>query len=389
MERVKIFDTTLRDGEQSPGCTLNLEEKVEIAHALEALGVDVIEAGFPSTSPGDFEAVRRIAQECRGCSVTALTHGNRASIDRTWEAVKVGAQPRIHIVVSTSDIHLTHQLNKNREEALALSRDSVKWASQYTSDVEFSPMDATRSDPQYLFDVLTAVIDAGATTVNIADTVGYSQAEEFYALIRSVFENVPNIHKATVSCHCHNDLGQAVANSLAGVRAGVRQVECTINGLGERAGNASLEEIVMALRTRQDYYQVETGIRTQLLAPTSRLVSELTGMVVQPNKAIVGANAFRHESGLHQDGIIKKPITYEIMRPEDVGVGARELVLGKHSGRHGFRWRLQELGITLSPEDFQAAFERFKRVTDEKKVVTDDDLHAIVVGFMTTATVAE
>ncbi len=378
MERIIIFDTTLRDGEQSPGVALTKEEKLEIAKQLERLGVDVIEAGFPMTSPGDFEAVRTIAREVRNCTIAALTHANPESVDVTWDAIKEAADPRIHVFLSSSDIHLAHQLRKSREEVLELAVAMVRRAARYTSNVEFSPMDATRSDPRFVYQILTEVIEAGATTVNIPDTVGYATPEEFYALIRGVFENVPNIHKAVVSVHCHDDLGMAVANSLAGIRAGARQVEGTINGIGERAGNAALEEIIMALHTRRDFYGFTTRINTREIARTSRLVSDLTGMVVQPNKAIVGMNAFRHQSGIHQDGVLKERTTYEIMDPKDIGLTSSQLVLGKNSGRHAFRARLLELGYDLGPEELRRAFARFKEIADRKKQVTDRDLIAIV-----------
>ncbi len=378
MDRVIIFDTTLRDGEQAAGGTLNIKEKLEIARQLEKLGVDVIEAGFPASSPGDFEAVNLIAKEIKSSTVCALTHANFKAIDRAWEAVKTAARPRIHIFLSASDIHLVHQLKKTREEVLKMSCDSVARAKGYTSDIEFSPMDASRTDPQYLYQILEAVIAAGASTVNIPDTVGYAIPGEFGELIRGIFQNVKNIGKAVVSVHCHNDLGLAVANTLEAIKQGARQAECTINGIGERAGNASLEEIVMAIQTRCDIFDLTTGIDTKQIYRTSRLVSDLTGFLVQPNKAIVGANAFAHESGIHQDGVIKMPITYEIIDPRTVGVPSSSLVLGKLSGRHAFRQRLFELGYSLKEEDLNKAFAAFKELADKKKDVTDRDIESLV-----------
>jgi 2-isopropylmalate synthase len=378
MEKVIIFDTTLRDGEQAAGGSLNIPEKVEIARQLEKLGVDIIEAGFPVTSPGDFEAVRLIAEEVRTPVICVLTHANLEAVDQSWEAVKGAAHPCIHIVLSSSDIHLFYQLRKSREEILEMSCNTVARARKYCENVEFSAMDASRTDPAYIYQILEAVIDAGATTVNIPDTVGYAMPDEFGNLIDSVFKNVPNINKAIVSVHCHNDLGLAVANSLEALKRGARQVEGTINGIGERAGNASLEEIVMAIKTRKDFYDLTTGIDTTQIYKTSRLVSELTGFVVQPNKAIVGANAFRHSSGLHIDGVIKMPTTFEIMDPKTVGVPSSSLVLGKTSGRHAFREHLAELGYSLNEEDFSRAFASFKELADKKKNVTDKDIESIV-----------
>ncbi len=378
MERVIIFDTTLRDGEQAAGGTLNIQEKLEIARHLEKLGVDVIEAGFPITSPGDFEAVSRISKEIRTPVICGLAHASPDAVDRAWEAVKGAAHPRVHVFLSSSDIHLLHQLKQSREEILNRSRDMVARAKKYLDAVEFSPMDATRTEPRYIYQILEAVIAAGATTVNIPDTVGYAMTPEYGNLIEGIFKNVPNIDKARVSTHCHNDLGLAVANSLEAVRRGARQVECTINGIGERAGNASMEEIVMALKTRADQFNLTTNINTTEIYRTSRLVSELTGFSVQPNKAIVGANAFRHESGIHQDGVIKMPITYEIMDPRDVGIPASNLVLGKLSGRHAFRERLAELGYSLREEDLTRAFLAFKELADKKKDVTDKDIESLI-----------
>ncbi len=378
MDRVIIFDTTLRDGEQAAGGTLNIQEKLAIAKQLEKLGVDVIEAGFPISSQGDFEAVSLIAQEVRTPVICALAHANPEAIDKAWEAIKEAEHPRIHVFLSASDIHRVYQLKKSREEILQTSRDMVTRAKKYTEDIEFSPMDASRTEPEYIYQILEAVIEAGATTVNIPDTVGYAIPGEFSNLIEGIFKNVPNINQAVVSVHCHDDLGLAVANSLESVRQGARQVECTINGIGERAGNASLEEIVMAIKTRKDFFNLTTNIDTRQIYRASRLVSELTGFLVQPNKAIVGANAFSHESGIHQDGVIKMPITYEIMDPRTVGIPASSLVLGKLSGRHAFKERLAELGYSLSEEDFNRVFSAFKELADKKKEVTDRDIESLI-----------
>ena len=378
MDKVIIFDTTLRDGEQAAGGSLNIQEKLEIARQLERLGVDIIEAGFPVTSPGDFEAVRLIAKKVRTPVICVLTHANLEAVDQSWEAVKGAEQPRIHIVLSSSDIHLFYQLRKSRQEILEMSRSTVARAKKYCDDIEFSAMDASRTEPEYIYQILKTVIDAGATTVNIPDTVGYATPDEFGGLIDGVFKNVPNIERAIVSVHCHNDLGLAVANSLEALKRGARQVEGTINGIGERAGNASLEEIVMALKTRQDFFNLTTNINTTQIYKTSRLVSELTGFMVQPNKAIIGANAFRHSSGLHIDGVIKMPATFEIMDPKSVGIPSSSLVLGKTSGRHAFQERLAELGYSLSQENFDRAFTAFKELADKKKDVTDKDIESLV-----------
>jgi 2-isopropylmalate synthase len=375
---IRIFDTTLRDGEQSPGASMNVEEKLMVAKQLARLGVDVIEAGFAYSSPGDFEAVRRIAQEVEGPIICSLARARPEDIDRAWEALKGAPRVRIHTFLSTSDIHLKHQFRMTREEAKKRAVEMVQRARSYVTDVEFSPMDASRSDPAYLYEVIEAVIAAGAGTVNIPDTVGYAVPQEFGALIKGICEKVPNINQAVISVHCHNDLGLAVANSLAAVLNGAGQVECTINGIGERAGNTALEEIVMGLRTRRDFYQADTRIKTEEIAKTSRLVSKITGMVVQPNKAIVGANAFAHSSGIHQDGLLKEKTTYEIMRPESVGFIESRMVMGKLSGRHAFRQRLEELGYRLSDDEINRAFERFKRLADHKKEVFEEDLEAIV-----------
>jgi 2-isopropylmalate synthase len=378
MDRVIIFDTTLRDGEQAAGGSLNIKEKLDIAKQLESLGVDVIEAGFPISSQGDFDSVSLIAREIRKPIICGLARANAKDIDRAWEAVKEAAHPRLHVFVSSSDIHLMHGMKKSREEILQLTRDMVARAKNYTSDIEFSPMDASRTESAYLYQILEASIEAGATTVNIPDTVGYAIPEEFGRLIEGIFQNVPNIRRAVVSVHCHDDLGLAVANSLESVKRGVRQVECTINGIGERAGNASLEEIVMAIKTRSDFFKLSTNIDAKQIYRSSRLVSELTGFSVQPNKAIVGANAFRHESGIHQDGVIKMPITFEIMDPKTVGIPASSLVLGKLSGRHALRERLAELGYSLNEEDFDRIFLAFKELADKKKEIADRDIESLV-----------
>ena len=384
MDRVIIFDTTLRDGEQAAGGTLNVQEKLEIAKQLERLNVDVIEAGFPISSPGDFEAVRLIAKEVHTPIICALARAVPEDIDRAWEAVREAKHPRIHVFLSSSDIHLGYQLKKSREEVLHTAQEMVARAKKYTDDIEFSPMDASRTEPKYIFQILEAVIDAGATTVNIPDTVGYAIPDEFGNLIEGILKQVPNINKAIVSVHCHDDLGLAVANSLESVKRGARQVECTINGIGERAGNASLEEIVMAINTRKDFFNLTTNVNTTQIYKASRLVSELTGFVVQPNKAIVGANAFRHESGIHQDGVIKVPITYEIMRPKTVGIPASSLVLGKLSGRHAFKERLAELGYSLSEADLDRAFSAFKELADKKKGITDRDIESLIAEELRT-----
>lgn len=378
---VRIFDTTLRDGEQSPGATLNIDEKLEIARQLARLGVDVIEAGFPIASPGDFEAVRRVATEVGGEGapiIAGLARANRADIDRAWDAVKPARRPRIHTFLATSDIHLQHKLKISREECVKRVGEMVAYARGLCQDIEFSPEDAGRSDPEFLYQVLEVAIKAGATTLNIPDTVGYTTPAEFGALIAGIREHVPGAQDVIISAHCHNDLGLATANTLAAIQNGARQVEVTINGIGERAGNTSLEEIVMALHTRPTVFGVRTNIDTTQIMRTSRLVSAYTGMVVQPNKAIVGANAFAHEAGIHQDGVLKNPLTYEIMKPETVGLTESKLVLGKHSGRHAFLSKVAGLGYDLKPEDANRVFERFKELCDKKKVVADADIEAIV-----------
>jgi 2-isopropylmalate synthase len=377
---VLIFDTTLRDGEQSPGVAFNVGDKLEIARQLEKLGVDVIEAGFPASSPGDLDAVRAVAKDVRGTRIAGLARAVPNDVDACWEAVRHAAYPRIHVFLSSSDIHMLHQLAKDRETVLEMARTMVARAKGYTEDVEFSPMDATRSEREYVYRMLRECIEAGATTVNIPDTVGYTTPEEFKAFLQGIYENVPNIHRARVSVHCHNDLGLAVANSLAAVGAGARQIEVCVNGIGERAGNAALEEVVMALNTRADFFSVRNNIRPRELYRTSRLVSDLTGMVVQPNKAIVGGNAFRHQSGIHQDGILKMRETYEIMDAREIGwpTAGGEIVLGKLSGRHGLKARLDELGYELTQDEFDRAFAAFKELADKKAEIDDRDLEAIV-----------
>jgi 2-isopropylmalate synthase len=377
-EQVYIFDTTLRDGEQTPGASLNVDEKLQIARQLELLNVDVIEAGFPFSSRGDFEAVKAVAREIRGCQVAALARAQFPDIDAAWDAVQEATEPRIHTFISTSDIHLKYQLKKSREEVLEQAVAAVKHAKQYCPNVEFSAMDAGRSDLAYVAQVFTAVIDAGATTVNFPDTVGYTIPHEFGAKIKYLVDQVPNIDQAIISVHCHNDLGLAVANTLAAIINGARQAECTINGIGERAGNASMEEIVMALATRKDLFDFYTEIVTQYICPTSRLVSKLTGVVVQPNKAIVGANAFAHESGIHQDGVLKEASTYEIMTPATVGLKKSSLPLGKLSGRNAFRTKLQEMGYYLNDDELNRVFGRFKDLADRKKTVFDEDLVSLI-----------
>ena len=383
---VLIFDTTLRDGEQAAGTSLTPQEKLTIARQLDKLGVDIIEAGFPISSPGDFEAVQLIAREVRRPIVCGLALCRPAAVDRAWEAVQDAAHPRIHVFLSASDIQLAHMIKKSKVEALEMAREMVARAKSYTEDVEFSPMDATRAEKSFLYQLLEVAIDAGATTVNIADTVGYSTVDEFGALITGIMESVPNIGKACVSVHCHDDLGMAVANSLEAVRLGIRQIECTVNGIGERAGNAALEEVVMALRTRKDVFGLSTNVDTTQIYKTSRVVSDLTGFVVQPNKAIVGGNAFRHQSGIHQDGMVKESTTYEIMDPRSVGIPASVLVLGKLSGKHAFRERLAELGFSLSEDSLAHAFRTFKDLADKKREITDRDLESLVSEELRTET---
>lgn len=380
MDKLIIFDTTLRDGEQAPGATLNEREKLEIARQLVALGVDVIEAGFPISSPGDFKAVSRIASNIRGAVICGLARAVTKDIDAAYQATKPAKDgARIHVFLATSKIHMQYKLKKAEDEILRLAVEAVRYARKYTKDVEFSPEDASRTEPAFLFKVIEAVIKAGASTVNIPDTVGYAYPSEFGSLIGAIRSQVPNINKAVISVHCHNDLGLAVANSLEAIRNGARQVECTINGIGERAGNASLEETVMAVKTRRDSFRnIDASINTKEIYKASRLVSKLTSFVVAPNKAIVGNNAFRHESGIHQDGVIKKASTYEIIAPSDVGFTGTGIVLGKHSGRHAFEKRLSEMGLKLSSEELAVAFEKFKDLADKKKNVFDEDLVSLV-----------
>jgi 2-isopropylmalate synthase len=377
-DRIIIFDTTLRDGEQSPGASMNTAEKLRIAFQLEKLGVDVLEAGFPAASEGDFEAVAQIAGRLKKTEVAALARATRADIDRAWQAVRQAVRPRIHTFIATSDIHLQYKLKMSREEVVQAAVDAVTYAKSLTDNVEFSAEDGSRSDRDYLCRVFEAAIDAGATTVNLPDTVGYAIPEEFAALVRHIRKHTPNIHKAILSVHCHDDLGLSTANTLSAIHAGARQAEVTINGIGERAGNTSLEEVVMALHTRANYLKTVTGIKTEFIHPTSRLVSMITGLLVQPNKAIVGANAFAHEAGIHQDGILKHPMTYEIMKPETIGLSTHKLVLGKHSGRHALRSHLKDLGYDLSDEELSLVFTQFKQLSDKKKHVVDEDLEAIV-----------
>lgn len=376
--RIYLFDTTLRDGEQSPGVSLNVQEKLEIAQQLERLGVDVIEAGFPIASVGDFNAVKAIADAVRGTVIAGLCRATRGDIDRGWEALKNAESPRIHTFLATSDIHLKYKLQMSREQAFEQAVEAVKYAKKYCPDVEFSAEDASRTDLDYLVQVVTAVIDAGATVVNLPDTVGYDVPEESGLFIRNIIERVPNIDKAIISVHCHDDLGMAVANSLAGVVNGARQVECAVNGIGERAGNAALEEIIMALYTKKAFFKKQIQVKYNEIYRTSRLVSSLTGMAVQPNKAIVGNNAFAHESGIHQDGVMKERSTYEIMNAELVGVKRNHIILGKLSGRHAFNQRLQDLGFTLNDEELRKAFQKFKELADKKKEINDDDIEALV-----------
>ncbi|MDZ4735952.1 MAG: 2-isopropylmalate synthase [Rhodospirillaceae bacterium] len=376
--RVIIFDTTMRDGEQSPGCSMSLDEKQRIAAVLEELGVDVIEAGFPIASNGDFEAVKTIAAQITECSVAGLARASRKDIDRAWEALQDAKSPRIHTFLSTSPLHMKFKLQMEPEQVHQAIVDSVSYARNLCDDVEWSPEDGSRSEADFLCRCVESAIKAGASTINIPDTVGYAIPSEFAALIEMLMNRVPNIDKARISVHCHNDLGLAVANSLAAVNAGARQVECTINGLGERAGNAALEEVVMALKTRQDLMPYHTGVKTESITKASRLVSAITGFTVQPNKAIVGANAFAHESGIHQDGMLKHAGTYEIMTPESVGLNRSTLVMGKHSGRHAFRTKLKELGFELGDNALNDAFQRFKDVADKKKEIFDEDIIALV-----------
>jgi 2-isopropylmalate synthase len=379
-EKVVIFDTTLRDGEQSPGAALSISEKLEIAHQLARLGVDVIEAGFPVSSPAQFEATRLCAEQVDGPVICGLARANQKDIDAAGQALKSAAKSRIHTFIATSPIHMEHKLRKQPDEVLKMAVEAVKLAKQYTDDVEFSPEDACRSEMGFLYEILSAVVEAGATTLNIPDTVGYVLPYEYGQIIAKLKANVKDIDKAIISTHCHNDLGVATANSLAGVRNGARQIECTINGLGERAGNAAMEEVVMAIHTRKDFFEdaVTTNIQTMEIHRASQLVSQLTGFVIQPNKAIVGGNAFAHESGIHVDGILKHRETYEIMQPEMIGLSESRMVLGRHSGRHGFVDRCKQLGYHLSDEEIQVAYEKFLEIADKKKEIFDEDIAAII-----------
>ena len=376
--RITIFDTTLRDGEQSPGCSMNVEEKLRLARQLDRLGVDVIEAGFPISSEGDFQAVRAIAASVRRPVIAGLARAKHEDIERAWQALRHAAHPRIHVFLATSDIHLHYKLRITREQCLEQAADAIRFAKSLCSDVEFSPEDATRTDPDFLCQVVQAVVDAGATTVNIPDTVGFTTPEEFGALIQRLRQQVRGIEKVTISAHCHNDLGMAVANSMAAVAAGARQVECTINGIGERAGNASLEEIAMLIRVRPERYPYEIGIDTEELYPTSQLLTDLTNVPVQPNKAIIGRNAFAHEAGIHQDGVLKNPLTYEIMTPRSVGVPDSRLVLGKHSGRHALGLRIAELGYELDRRELDEIYRAFVVLADKIKNVEDHHLLQLV-----------
>jgi 2-isopropylmalate synthase len=377
-ERVAVFDTTLRDGEQSPGCSMNLDEKLRMARQLEQLGVDVIEAGFPIASEGDFAAAEAVANSCRQVTVAALCRTAEQDVARAAEALAGAAHPRIHTFVATSDIHLQHKLRKTRNEVLEMTRTSVRMARNYAEEVEFSAEDATRSDVDYLCEVFAAAVDEGATILNVPDTVGYTLPSEFASLIATVRERVVGERAVTISVHCHNDLGLAVANSLAAIAAGARQVECTINGIGERAGNASLEELVMAMHVRSDQLDFNVSVNTRELYPTSQLLSSIIGFEVQPNKAIVGRNAFAHEAGIHQHGVINNPLCYEIMTPESVGVPSNSLVLGKHSGRHALGLRYEELGYSLEHAELDAAYRRFTALADRKKRIYDQDLISLL-----------
>ena len=387
-DRVIIFDTTLRDGEQSPGASMNTAEKLRLAVQLEKLGVDVIEAGFPAASSGDFDAVSQIAGRLKKTEVAGLARASKPDIDRAWQALRHAAHPRIHTFIATSDIHLEYKLKMSRDDVVKAAVEAVRHASVLTPNVEFSAEDGSRSDRDYLCRIFEAAIEAGAKTVNLPDTVGYAIPEEFSDLVRYIRQHTPNIHKAILSVHCHNDLGLATSNTLAAIHAGARQAEVTINGIGERAGNTSLEEVVMAMHTRANYLNTATAINTEFIHPTSRLVSMITGIMVQPNKAIVGANAFAHEAGIHQDGVLKNPMTYEIMKPETIGLSANKLVLGKHSGRHALKTHLKDLGYDLSDEEMKLVFSKFKELADKKKHVMDEDLEAIVTeGILRTADV--
>lgn len=381
--QIQIFDTTLRDGEQSPGFSMNVKEKLRLALQLEKLGVDVIEAGFPVSSEGDFRAVKEISSAIEKTTVAGLCRARHVDIDRAWDALRFAKKPRIHTFIATSDIHMEHKLRKNRSEVLRDAVDAVTHARQYCDDIEFSAEDATRSDPEFLFEIFEAVISAGATVINVPDTVGYGLPWEFGKLIADIRERVPNIGQAVISAHCHNDLGFGVANSIMAVQNGAGQVECTINGIGERAGNAALEEIVMAMRVRHLEFECDTRVNQEELYPTSQMLTRITGIGVQPNKAIVGENAFAHEAGIHQDGMLKNPLTYEIMTPRSVGVPENKLVLGKHSGRNALNERLKHLGFDFSRDELNKVYEGFIRIADEKKVVLDEDLVSLSTNGVT------
>jgi len=375
---VKIFDTTLRDGEQSPGCSMNLKEKIEMAQQLERMNVDIIEAGFAAASPGDLHSIQEISKYIKNCTVASLARAHKDDIDKAWESLKYAVNPRIHVFLATSPIHMEYKLKMSPEEVMASSEKMVSYAKSLCKDIEFSAEDATRSDVDFLAKVFDKVIKAGATTINIPDTVGYTTPDEYYNFLTTIIEKCPALKTVDISVHCHNDLGLGVANSIAAIKAGATQIECTVNGIGERAGNAALEEIVMALNTRKDYYDIETRIDTKQITRSSNLLTRITGVKVQPNKAIVGANAFAHESGIHQHGVLSNKETYEIMTPESIGLDTNKLVLGKHSGRHAFNDKLIQLGYDLTKEDLDTAFKKFKDLADKKKDVYDKDIDALI-----------
>lgn len=377
---IKIFDTTLRDGEQSPGCSMNIGEKIEVARQLEKLGVDIIEAGFPASSKGDFNSVKAIAESVTNVRVAGLARALKGDIDITWEAIKDAKYPRIHTFIATSDIHMKYKLKKTPEEVYKQAVEMVRYAKSKCDDIEFSAEDATRTRPEFLYKIVEGAIEAGATAINIPDTVGYTTPDEFYKIIKGVRENVKNIDKVDISVHCHNDLGLAAANSLAAVKAGATQIECTINGIGERAGNAALEEVVMAMGVRKDIYPGQNRINTEEIYKTSQLITKITGVEVQPNKAIVGENAFAHESGIHQHGVLENKETYEIMTPESIGLSKNKMVLGKHSGKHAFESHLKECGYEMSREKIEEIFVRFKELADKKKDVSAEDIEALIIG---------
>jgi 2-isopropylmalate synthase len=381
-KRILVYDTTLRDGEQSPGASMNSDKKLRMAMQLKKLGVDVIEAGFPVSSQGEFYAVRRIAEEIKGIEIAAIARAITNDIDRAWEAIENAEKPRLHVFISSSDIHLKYQLNKSRDEVLSDACKAVKYASAYTSNVEFTAMDAARAERTFLCELIGAAIDSGARTVNIADTVGYAMPEEFGALVAHLIDHVRDIDGVPLSVHCHDDLGLAVANTLAAVKNGARQVKCTINGIGERAGNAALEEVVMAIETRKTFFAAATGVRTEHIYETSQLLTQITGIPVQPNKAIVGANAFAHESGIHQDGLLKEKSTYEIIVPQSVGVSETKFVLGKHSGRHAIEEHLKKIGYSLSKNEVDTIFQQFKELTDRMKHISESDLTELLTSQM-------